>query len=251
VRRNLSFSYASDLASPPPGYKQSIPVAGAMADVTLYPLSFSHKPNGIISGLGINAMYDRVLYINSQKRYTDTNGMSQVADLSTQESRWSVGAVLRYPLGSGAKAPVLGGKVSYGRQEFVVAQTLPNMEKTDIPNVRYSMLTLGAFLQFPITQKIIFNADAAFLAVLGAGEIAQSDQYGQATVIGFQLGAGVDYMITTSIFVRAGVRFETIGFSFKGDPMSMTNTRDMDAEQDVTGASDQYLGVAATVGYAY
>ena len=251
VRRNLSFSYASDLAKPPPGYKQSVPVAGAMADITLYPLSFSHKPNGILSGLGLNVMYDRVLFINSQKRYTDANGMSQTANLSTQESRWSVGAVLRYPFGTGAKAPVLGGRVAFSKQEFTIAQTLPNGDVTDIPNVSYTILEPGLFLQFPITEKLIFNADASFLAVLGAGEIVQAAQYGAATVTGFELGAGLDYMITKSIFIRAGIRFETIGFNFKGNPMSMTNTRDTDPDQDVMGASDQYLGAAATIGYAY
>ena len=44
---------------------------------------------------------------------------------------------------------------------------------------------------------------------------------------------------------------ETIGFTFKNNPMSMTNTRDSDPDQDVQGARDSYMGGAATVGYVY
>src|SRR5262249_52120072 len=122
VSRNLNFDYASDLGKPPPGYKQTIPVAGAVADVTMFPLSFNHNPKGIVGGLGLNVMYDRVLIISSKKKYADASGTQQIADLKTEESRWSIGAVLRYPLGKDAKAPVVGGKLSYGKQTFSVAQ---------------------------------------------------------------------------------------------------------------------------------
>jgi len=63
---------------------------------------------------------------------------------------------------------------------------------------------------------------------------------------------GADYMIMKNVFVRAGIRYETIGFKFKGtDPMAQTHTRDADPDQDVQGARDTYLGGAATVGYVY
>jgi hypothetical protein len=59
-------------------------------------------------------------------------------------------------------------------------------------------------------------------------------------------------MLTSNIFVRADVRYEGIGLTFKGDPMSMTHTRDTDAtDQDVMGAKDTYFGGAATLGYLY
>src|SRR5262249_30705237 len=86
VARKLSFKYDSDLAAPPPGYRQSIPVAGAIIDATVFPLSFSHKSHDLLSGLGINVLYDQVIKINSQKSYTDQMGNRQTANIQTTEA---------------------------------------------------------------------------------------------------------------------------------------------------------------------
>jgi len=249
--RHLAFKYASDLGKPPPAYKQAVPVPGAYIDMTFYPLSFNHKPSGIVSGLGLEILYDQVIKINSEKKYPDQMGNLVTADLSTKESRWGVGAVLRYPLGEGPRAIVVGGKLSYAKQQFTVAQTLPNNDPTDIPNVSYTILSPAAFIQAPVIPKVTLNAQLAFLAVTNTGDIQDPKQYGAATVTGFQINAGGDYMIMKSVFVRAEIRYQSFGFTFKGDPMSMTNTRDTDPEQDVQGAKDTYFGGAATIGYLY
>lgn len=254
--RRLNFKYASDLGKPPPGYKQSVPVAGALVDMTFFPMAFGGKPKGIISGIGLEVLYDQVLMINSQKKFANGQGEQVVADLKTTESRWAVAAVLRYPLGQDARSIVVGGKLGYGRQKFNVEQTLPNSgmppQKTDIPNVHYTMLSPTAFIQAPISSKIILNADATFHAITNTGAIQNPDQYGAATVTGYEVSVGADYMLMTNVFVRAGIRYEGIGFTFKGDPMSMTHTRDTDAtDQDVTGAKDTYFGGTATIGYLY
>ncbi|HEY5922604.1 MAG TPA: hypothetical protein VIV11_13075 [Kofleriaceae bacterium] len=247
--RTLKFAYQGDLAKPPPGYKQSIPVTGGLIDVTFYPMSFSKGSKGIIRGIGLNVLYDRVLLINSQKKYSDDQGVQRIADLKTAENRWAIGAVLRYPLGK----MVVGGSLSYGRQQFSVQQTLPNMDATDIPNVHYTMITPAGFLRYPVTPKITANADLAFHAITNTGQIQKTgmDGYGAATVTGFELEAGADYMVTKNIFARASIRYETIGFKFKGDPTSQSNIRDTDPEQDVSGARDTYFGGTATVGYVY
>jgi hypothetical protein len=250
--RNLKFTYASDLGDPPPGYKQSLPVGGALLDVTFYPMSLSHKkPPTIYSGIGINVLYDQVLKINSQKRYSDDMNNPQVANLDTKESRWTIGGVFRYPIGKGAMAPVVGGTLSYSKQKFTVAQTLPNAEPTDIPNVTYSMFSPGVFVRFPVIPKLTANLDAAFHAITDTGAIQTRTQYGAATVSGYSLVISADYAIKPNIFARAGIRYQKIGFTFKGDPMSQTNTRDTDPEQDVTGANDSYFGGVATIGYVY
>lgn len=253
TRRTLSFQFQQDLAKPPPGYKQRIPVAGAMLDITLFPMSFSKSSKGIIRGIGLTVLYDQVLLINSQKKYSDEQGMQRIANIDTKESRWLVGPVLRYPLGK----MVVGGSLTYGKQQFTIAQTLPSPAPantaTDIPSVAYTMITPAAFLKYPITTKITANVDAAFHAITNTGQIQSTGMtgYGAATVTGFELELGGDYMITKNIFARASFRYETIGFSFKGDPTSQTNIRDTDPEQDVTGAKDTYMGGTATVGYVY
>jgi hypothetical protein len=251
TRRNLKFTHAGDLGDPPPGYKQSIPVAGALIDMTFYPLSFGHKRKDLIQHIGLNIIYDKVLIINSQKRYSDVMNNPQVADLTTKESRWGFAGVFRYPLSKKKNAIVVGGSLGFAKQSFSVAQTLPNGQPTDIPNVSYSMLSPAAFLRVPAIPKLTFNLDAAFHAVIGTGDIGLQAQYGRATVSGYEVELGADYMIKPNIFARAGIRYQAIGFAFKGDTMSQTNTRDTDPEQDVTGAKDSYFGGTASIGYAY
>jgi hypothetical protein len=250
--RNLGFTYKSTLSTPPPGYKQAIPVAGGMFDATFYPLAFNKKNTSVTSGIGLEILYDKALKINSQKRYIDTGGAGQVANLTTAESRFKVAAVFRYPLGKGANAPVVGGKLGYETKRFNIEQTLPNMDATDVPNVYYKMITPEAFFIYPASPKLNLNVHAAFLAISDTGEIQKSSQYGPATVSGFELGAGLDYNVTKNIFVRGEGMLQTIGFTFKGDPMSKANTRDNDpATQEVMGARDTYFGGAVTLGYIY
>ena len=69
---------------------------------------------------------------------------------------------------------------------------------------------------------------------------------------GFEGTAGVDYSLTKNIFVRGQAMIQTVGLTFKGDPMSKANLRDNDGTtQDVMGARDTYFGGAVTLGYAY
>ncbi|MBV8757558.1 MAG: hypothetical protein JO257_09795 [Deltaproteobacteria bacterium] len=250
--RNLGFTYKSTLSTPPPGYKQAIPVAGGMFDATFYPLAFNKKNREITSGIGLEVLYDKALKINSQKRYLDTNGAGQVANLTTSESRLKIAAVFRYPLGKGEKATVVGGKLGYQAKTFSILQTLPNGDPTDVPNVAYKMIEPEAFLIYPASPKMNINVSAGFLAVTNTGDMQKPTEYGAASVTGFEFAGGIDYNVTKNIFLRGEAMLQTIGMTFKGDPMSLANTRDNDpATQEVLGARDTYFGGAVTLGYAY
>jgi hypothetical protein len=207
-----------------------------LLDMTIYPLAVGHKNEGMLKNLGITAMYDKVLVIKSKDAMGNT--------LGTSMGRYAFGAAFRYPLGKGATAPVVGGKLRYGRQNF----TIDGM--ADIPNVNYTIIDPGAFLRFPLSTKLVFNLDASFMLVSNTGAIQRTDQYGPASVTGFEGAAGFDYVFAKSLFARASFRFETIGMTFKGQGM-LTTGRDNDAEVDVRGARDTYLGGTVTVGYLY
>jgi len=249
--RRLSFNADADLADPPPSYKQSVPVAGGIMDVTVYPMAFSHKDKGIITGLGLEVMYDKVIKINSQKKYVDAMMNQQTADLATVEDRFSIGAVLRYPVNP---TMVVGGKIQYSSQQFNLTQSLPNGAPTDVPNVHYSMVEPKGFLKYSLSPGIVINVDAGFMLVTSTGgiQLGGTAGYGPASVYGYELAAGLDYNLTKNIFVRAQVKFETIKLSFKGtDATALSNTRDTDTMQDVQGASDVYFGGMGTIGYAF
>jgi hypothetical protein len=246
--RSLTFNSASDLAQPPPSYKQSVPVAGGIMDATVYPMAFSHKNSGPITGFGIEVMYDKVIKINSQKKYVDMMTMAtKTADLSTIEDHFVAGAVFRYPMGPA----VIGGKFLYGHQQFSIAQALPNGASTDIPNVSYSMVEPKAFLHYIVTPQIIINAEAGLMLMTSTGAIQTAAEYGKGSSYGYEISAGLDYGLTKNLFVRAAVRYEAVSLKFGNNPASMSNNRDTDPEQDVFGASDVYLGGLATIGYIY
>jgi hypothetical protein len=158
--------------------------------------------------------------------------------------RYAFGASFRYPLGKGATAAVVGGKLRYGRQNFTIAGN------SDVPNVNYTIIEPSAFLRLPLSQTLVFNAEAGFLAISNAGGIQRADQYGSSSVNGVEAELGADYVFAKQLFARAAFRFETIGHTFKGEG-AMTSMRDGDTEIDVRGARDTYLGFTISVGLSY
>lgn len=233
--RSLTFSIKPGLATPPPNYK-GIPVAGGLVDATIYPLAYGHKRSGQLKNLGIELLYDRVFKLSSKDPASSMT-------YSTVESRFSLGAVYRYPFSRAADSPVVVGGLAYESQQFNVQGPV------SLPDVKYGMFVPAVGLRVPILSgKLIANADAKLLLVTSAGEIALPGQFGTATVLGFEGDVGADYRITPNLFARAAFRFETIGFTFKG-----TGARSLAADmtQGVSGARDTYLGGFATIGYAY
>lgn len=235
--RKMSFDVRSDLEQRPATYKGGR-AGGAVVDATFYPLAVGHGRSGILKDLGLTVMYDRVLKVSSRSVLT---GMTY----DTKETRLGAGLVFRHAFGTAATAPVVLATVGYSSQVFRIAADL------DTPNVKYTMFEPGVGLRFPVTAALIVGVDARFMAITSAGQIQQPEQYGTASVLGVEGAVAIDYLFGGGMFARAAFRYETIGYSFKGNG-EMTNNRDgVGATQDVTGARDTYLGGLATVGYVY
>ena len=251
IARKLTFT-VNTLTNVPSGYNQSVPVPGGIMDVTVYPYAFSHKNHGILTGLGIELMYDKVIYINSKKTYTDDATMTlKTASINTTEARFSVGAVLRYPV---SPSLLIGGRLLYSFQQFNLEPTFANGKSTDVPNVGYKMAEPKAFLRYQLAGPLAIDADVGFMLVTDTGGIqaSTSSGYGPATVTGYEANLGLDYTLTKNLFIRALVRYETISLTFKGDSKSESNTRDGDpTTQDVKGAKDLYYGATGSIGYAF
>jgi hypothetical protein len=235
--RRLKFSSSSDLVDVPPGYKGN-PVGGGMLDLTFYPAATSHKRKGISKNFGIHAMFDKVLSIKSKDP-------ASMMNLATESHRYALGLVFRYPFGDGESAPVLGAALDYGKQTFHIDGM------ADIPNVKYVIIEPSVFFHYPITPKIIINVRAAFMGFTNAGGIQSDVEYGGATISGFEGEGGIDYMLKPSLFLRAALRYETIGFKFNGSGTEAINRDGDTTDQDVYGARDNYIGGFLTLGYAY
>jgi opacity protein-like surface antigen len=230
----MAFTYETGLGNTPKPYN-GVPVAGVLLDATVFPLAMGHKRHDMLKNVGLSLMYDKVIKINSKQG---------TATLPTSQSHFAIGGVFRYPLGKAT----IGAQLRYGKQAFTIGSVGTVM--SELPNVNYSIIDPGAFLRYEATPKVTLNVSLGYMAFLDTGAIQKNDAYGAATVTGFEGEIGADYALTKNIFARAAFRFETIGFKFKGTG-SMSTMRDTDAEQDVFGARDNYLGGAVTVGYLY
>jgi hypothetical protein len=241
--RRLTFAYSPTLRATPDGY-QGNPVPGVLLDATVYPLALGHTRRDVVKDLGLELVYDRVIKLNSQVKSQDT---MTTTTYSTLESRFALTAVFRHAFGSSPTAPVVLGTLGYQRQQFNI------LGNVDLPDVKYSIFAPGAGIRFPfpLFSRLIFGADAKLLLVTSTGAIQDPDQYGAASVIGFDGSFGVDYLITPNIFARAAGRFEVISYTFKGTG-TQTNARDNNPmTQDIFGAHDQYFGGMLTAGYLY
>jgi hypothetical protein len=141
----------------------------------------------------------------------------------------------------------LGLRAGYGQSVFELDKGAA-AGMVDIPNVKYAFVDPGVSILYPL-GKLSIDAGARFLLMLSTGEIQTRDSYGQASIIAFDTGAGVNYAVTRSIGVRLGVRLAQVNFSFKGT--GTLSDRNGDATQDVDSASDQYLGGSLTANYRF
>ncbi len=248
--RKLTYRDSSKLANPPLNYN-GVPVGGAYIDVLVYPLSIGHKRKDLLAGLGVALSYDKVIKVTSQAQYTDAAGDTQVAALASASERWTFGPAFRYPLGTGALAPVITGELLYNHQQFTIAQDLPNGMTVDIPNFIYKGIEPRVLFRYPVSPKLELFADTGLQHVTSEGEVSQKNEYGTTHVLGFDFEAGGDYAVNKNIFVRASLRVETLGLNFTGNG-TLSNDRDGDpTQQDVFGARDTYYGGTVTVGYLY
>lgn len=242
VARRLNFTSSLSPGLAPPGYKQTVPVPGALIDATIYPLAFGHNKTDITKNIGVNVLFDQVIHINSQI----TNIDQTTTKLQTTEGNYAFGGVVRFPLGP---TMTVTGMARYGRQSFSIAH--PSGVTVDMPSTAYSMVEGEGKLQYVFSPQITIDARLGVLVVLNAGNISDPDQYGKTTGFGFETEIGADYMLTKTIFARASVRAESIGLSFNGSG-NQTFMRDGDNTTiDVTAARDTYFGATVAVGYLY
>ena len=249
-RRRLSFTVSDGLANPPRGYTGT-PVLGAYVAGELYPLRW-RGIQGVAGNIGVTGEFDRVIKLESKLGYEDAQMMQMTAQLPTTQTRWGVGLVYRHRLNKTPIAPTLKFSVRYNRLSFTIDKDeAPAGVEVDIPNVDYTYFDPGAGIHYPLTRKFALLGEARFLVVTSPGTMERQNQYGPATILGFDSSAAVEYRFANSFVVRGGVRISGITFDFDGSGV-LVNNRDGDPDTpDVGGALDLYLGGYAMLGYLF
>lgn len=239
VVRNLDFNAAPDLrVEQRPNTYSGQPVASLLFGGELYPFAFGGK-TGLLSGLGLGVVFDKVLVIKSRLGTTEYD---------TAQTRW--GANLRWRLNfGGPSAPSVKVLAGVSRLTFAIDRGSADL---GMPDVAYTNLEFGAAGRVPIGwPNLALFADLRYLAVLDTGEISTKEFYGSGSTLGLAVEGGIELILLRRFVVRAGIRYQRYAFDFDGTGVQSNNLDGNPANQDVGGAVDDYLSGFLTAGYLF
>jgi hypothetical protein len=239
VSRNLTF-VSDPNADQPSGYQGGL-VPGVYLAADLYPMALTGRSRGVLQNLGLSFELERILLINSKIQGTDTN-------LPTTQQRFGVGALYRWNLGRSPTSPTVKLGVAYNKASFTIDKSDTGGRVVTIPNVDYTYLSPGVELRYPINETIALGAEAHYLFVTALGEMQQANFYGAASITAFDVELGGEYRLTSSLLARAGFRFNRFSMAFDGSGQ-LANPDG--GAQEVSSATDQYLGLYTMVGYLF
>ncbi len=197
----------------------------------VYPLAFGGKSGGA-AGLGFAGEFQKTLGLS----IAVPAGKAPI-----NQGHFSIGG--RYRIVTSAIDLVLG--LDFRKQQYVADRTgLAMPTDLDTPDIKYTMVVPNVGVAKAATDKVSIFGKVGAMLVLNTGPIQERDQYGAATVIGFDLKAGADIAFTERLGLRLAGGFSNIVFKFKGNGT-------MSAVRGVAGAADRDLGLAATLGVTY
>ena len=246
IVRNLDFNSAS---LEPDGYNSSVVPAGVLK-ADLYPLAFNLANKSETRNIGLSVELEQILQVK-----TEVEGGGGAVDLPTEHRRYAIGVIARRNFGTTPTSPTLTASIRYNRARFEIDRAPAEAMGiiVDVPNVDYTYYDPGIGVRYPFNEKTAFGGEAKFLYVTEAGEIEDEDQYGEASVTGFDVGVHVEYKVNPRLFILAGAR--AIGFAFDFNPtegeVPALIDRNGDGVQDVGGGLDRYLGGYLSAGYLF
>lgn len=252
--RRLSASTAGDIRGPT---YTGEPAPGVYIDAEMYPLAldlpFDVPARDVLSNLGLHLVFDRVFALTSELPYTDAAGGAEMtAELGTTQMRVGVGLRYRHFFGEGATAPMLLVGIGYDRMQFSVDKNdAPAGVPVDLPNVNYASFDPSLGFRYPLSELLAVTGTGRLLLTTSTGNMSQTDQFGDGSTMGVDLGAEVEYHLAARMSVRAGLRFLNITTALDGNG-TQSNGRDGDPSTvDVTGITDRFIGGHVTAGYAF
>ncbi|HEY5923713.1 MAG TPA: hypothetical protein VIV11_18655 [Kofleriaceae bacterium] len=241
--RTLKFNSRNFEEAPKP--YQNAPVGGARVAGEIYPLALGN-PHSFISGLGIAGHYDKTLKLNLQS--TAQPGTKFEVD----QKHWGVGLRFRVAFGSSARAPTvtLGG--GYFHRVFKVNRSaLMEGNIIDLPDVFYKGYDPGLEFRVPIIKQVALLLGGQALLVTDTGQIQKLTSYGRAKITAGQAMAAIDIVIANRVALRISGEMAQYGFAFVGNGEQTYNRDNDPGSPDVGGASDRFIGGAATLAVLY
>jgi hypothetical protein len=238
AQRQLTYDTRSGFTQVPPRVRTT---AGAgRVDGELYPFALL-EPGSKLAALGLAASYDKTFGLSIKIPNLDVRA-------PINQSHYSIGARYRFAFG---ESSTLAVGLDYVRRHYIADRASLMAVVLDAPDVDYAALAPGVAARVPVTPTITILGGLDGMLMLGAGPIQRRPSFGPATIYGIEGFAGVDVALTHQIGLRIALEYSRIRLSFDGEG-EMTTSRDNDVTtQDVNGATDRWIGVAATVGLVY
>ena len=237
-QRRLSWTTRSGFTQMPPAVVTS--AAGARIDGEIYPFAFGGASGGA-ANLGFAASYDKSFGL----KITIPGGS---ASAPIDQAHYSFGARYRFSVGD-ASSLALG--LDYFGRSYVADRSPLGGAVLDTPDFKYSAVSPGLTGRTPLSPAVWLYGGLDGLLMLDAGPVVTKSNYGKGTVYGVEARAGLDLALSPQIDLRFAAEYSQINLSFGAGGM-MATSRDNDATtQDVMGATDRSIGVAATLGLVY
>lgn len=238
AQRQLTYDTRSGFTQIPPRVRTT--AGGGRVDGEIYPFALAES-GGKLAALGLAASYDKTFGLSIKIPNLDVKA-------PIDQSHYSLGA--RYRFGVGESSTVAVG-LDYVRRHNIADRAKLMAVVLDAPDVDYSAVAPGVAARVPVTPAITILAGVDGMLMLETGPIQLTPSYGPSTVYGLEGYAGVAVALTAQIDLRIALEYSRISLSFNGKG-EMSTTRDNDVTtQDVNGATDRWIGVAATVGLVY
>jgi hypothetical protein len=122
----------------------------------------------------------------------------------------------------------------------------------DVPNTDYSAIAPTLEVRAGIASGTTLYVAASGWLAFDAGDITSAMRYGQAAVYGFTTVGGAQFELTKRINLNVLFEYTRVELEFDGAPGSLANDRDGSiGTQDVNSATDDSIGVVATLGLTY
>jgi len=215
----------------PPGVGTA--AASAAVEGELYPGSFSSLKGGG-AALGLYGAYEHAMGLG-----IPVPGTNVTAPI--KQDHYEVGA--RYRIIVGTSSIALGA--AYWRRTYVADRGNLGMATLDTPDISYTAVAPGISARIAAAPKVGIVLQADVPLMLDGGPIVKGTSYGAATILAFDVSAGLQILLAPHVALQLRGDFNRDAFTFAAKAQSMAATR------GVTGATDMNYGLTATIGLLY
>lgn len=210
---------------------EDAPSGAATISGEVFPFGFTGKIP--LANLGVRFQFQRTAA--SSADFQDDN-------FSMAQTQWGAGLNYRIPL----------NKSTRGTFDLMLAAGFNGLSHTGVdedtempaPDVSYQYIDIGAGFKTPFWKYFTFRTMAYYLLVVSSGDIADDDAYGEATTVGQEFDARIEFLAVDLIKLSVGVHATRMALTFdEPGPLTLGGA--------ITGGKDTFLYGYVTAGYHF